>query len=494
MLILVTLFLYFLNLGSFQVWSPNEAFYADSARRMLQSGDFINPYYNGELRLNKPPMTYWLVSLGYLVVGVNEWGLRLMHAFLGVATGLLTLFITKELTGSWSKGLFGLIVLLLSLQFFGNAQYASPEIPFTFFITLSLYLWLLYYKRRRLPLLVFAFVSSSLAMLVKGPAGFVIPAGVVFLYLLLTDPRELLKLRYYLLSGLALIMGLWWHIYQFFTKGGLFWEIFYKENLKRIYHGKEPFYFYFLDLQVSFLPYSLMFLPALIWILLKVREDYKFPLVWFLFVYGLFSLVSQKIPVYVLPAFPAIAIMTSGFVLSEDWKRLKKVLVLIICFFMAIALMFGVFIFSLSYIFLVLAPLPFLLFLKDYRLSPALSSLILLLVLKTGLLNQLEEKRKIRELGEYIKKIDPGAYLPVYQAGHFHHSLPFYAERSIKRDTEPKEDSLVLFKVGSFKGCEPIKTFRLYTGSESRLFRFFMDARRNRNFEEFGLCHYRPGT
>ncbi|MCS7195781.1 MAG: phospholipid carrier-dependent glycosyltransferase, partial [Aquificaceae bacterium] len=69
-LVFLTVALYFFKLGSFQVWSPNEAFYAEATRQMLQSGDFLNPYYNGELRLNKPPMTYWLVSLGYLLLGV----------------------------------------------------------------------------------------------------------------------------------------------------------------------------------------------------------------------------------------------------------------------------------------------------------------------------------------------------------------------------------------------------------------------------------------
>ena len=271
-LVLFVVLLYFLNLGAFQVWSPNEAFYADSARRMLQNGDFINPYYNGELRLNKPPMTYWLVAIGYSLFGVNEFGLRFMHALLGLGSAFITMLMAKELTGSWKAGVYSFLALSLSVQFFANSQYASPEVPFTFFITLSLYLWLLYYKRGYLFLLPLAFFASSLAMLVKGPAGFVLPAGIVFIYLLLKDPRELLKLRYYILSVLALLLGLWWQAYQIFTKGSLFWEVFYKENLKRIYHGSEPIYFYLADLNVSFLPYSLIFFPAFLWVVIKLKR------------------------------------------------------------------------------------------------------------------------------------------------------------------------------------------------------------------------------
>lgn len=159
--------LYLLNLGYFQVWSPNEAFYADATRAMVQSGNFIDPYYNGELRLNKPPMTYWLVAIGYYLLSINEWGLRLMHALLGLMTGIITFLIAKEITGNYKIGLFSFLMLTLSVQFFANSQYASPEVPFTFFITLSLYLWFISYKRKSLLLLFFAFLSSSCAMLVK---------------------------------------------------------------------------------------------------------------------------------------------------------------------------------------------------------------------------------------------------------------------------------------------------------------------------------------
>ncbi|MEN3028805.1 MAG: glycosyltransferase family 39 protein [Aquificaceae bacterium] len=490
LLVFLTVALYFFKLGSFQVWSPNEAFYAEATRHMLQGGDFLNPYYNGELRLNKPPMTYWLVSLGYLLFGVNEWGLRLMHALLGVGTGLLTFLIAKELTGNWQVGIFSLLILLLSLQFFANAQYASPEVPFTFFITLSLYLWLLSYRKNSLFLLSLAFLSSSLAMLVKGPAGFLLPAGVVFLYLLFENPKELLRFRYYLLSLPALLFGLGWHAYQLLTKGEIFWKVFYRENIKRIYHGEEPVYFYLLDMKVSFLPYSLLFFPALLWVFSRLRREYSFPLVWFTFVYGLFSLISQKIPLYVLPAFPALALITSGFLLSQDWERLKRFLSLLLCSLIVLGLLLAVFFFSLNPALLLLLPLPFLVFLREYRLSPAVAGILLVLFLKTGLLPYLEGSRGVRELGRFIKSLDPDTSKPTYQLGHFHHSLPFYAERRIIRGEEPKRGALVVFRSGYFNRCEPVRTFRLYTGSESRLFRFLVDARRGRNFADFGVCLY----
>ncbi|MFN3814110.1 MAG: ArnT family glycosyltransferase, partial [Aquificaceae bacterium] len=187
-LLLFIPFLYFINLGLPQVWIPNESFYADASRHMLESFDFLTPYYNGQLRLAKPPMTYWIVSLGYAIFGINELGLRFFHALLGLLVGLLTFLLSKEVLKDTKTSLFSMLILLTSFQFFANARYASPEVPFVFFITLSLYLWLLGYKRGNTLLIFLAFLSSSLAMLVKGPAGFFIPASVVFLYLILNNP------------------------------------------------------------------------------------------------------------------------------------------------------------------------------------------------------------------------------------------------------------------------------------------------------------------
>jgi len=113
-----------------------------------------------------------------------------------------------------------------------------------------------------------------------------------------------------------------------------------------------------------------------------------------------------------------------------------------------------------------------------------------IVLLKFVLLTNLEEKRKAKELGEFIKLLDPKSSMLVYEVGHFHHSLPFYAERRIIRDKEPQKGSIVVYKSGTFEKCQPIKSFRLYTGSESRLFKLLMDGRKGKNFEDFFVCIY----
>jgi 4-amino-4-deoxy-L-arabinose transferase and related glycosyltransferases of PMT family len=219
LLVILSLLIYFFNLGAFQVWQPNEAFYADASRRMLETKDFITPIYNGELRLQKPPLTYWLVSLGFYIFGANEFALRFFHALLGLGTGLLSGILAWLLTKNLKTALLSFLVVVLSLQFFANAHYASPEVPLAFFVALTLTLWYGYYITKNTALLVFAFFSSSLGMLVKGPVAFVMPALIVFIFLLLEERREILNKKYYLLTPFALLSGLWWHIYQALVNG-----------------------------------------------------------------------------------------------------------------------------------------------------------------------------------------------------------------------------------------------------------------------------------
>jgi hypothetical protein len=87
-------------------------------------------------------------------------------------------------------------------------------------------------------------------------------------------------------------------------------------------------------------------------------------------------------------------------------------------------------------------------------------------------------------------ELDPKGELKTYQVGHFNHNLPFYAKRKIIRDQAPEEGSIVIFELGSFDRCMPLKTFELYKGSESRLFKFMLDTKRNKNFSQFGVCLY----
>ena len=63
---------YFVGLGASSLWDSNEAFYAETPREMIESGDLINPSFNYQPRFNKPPLSYWVVAASYKLFGVSE--------------------------------------------------------------------------------------------------------------------------------------------------------------------------------------------------------------------------------------------------------------------------------------------------------------------------------------------------------------------------------------------------------------------------------------
>ena len=98
-LLFVGLVAFFWHLGSISLIDETEPLFAEAARQMKLTGDWITPYFNGETRFDKPPLIYWLIALFYSAIGVNEWAVRLPSAL--AAMGLVSL-------GFYTIWLFGL--------------------------------------------------------------------------------------------------------------------------------------------------------------------------------------------------------------------------------------------------------------------------------------------------------------------------------------------------------------------------------------------------
>ncbi len=79
-LFIISFIAFIANLGSIGLMDKTEPMFVEAARQMMITGDWVTPYWNGETRFDKPPLTYWLVSLSFNLFGVNEWGARIPSA------------------------------------------------------------------------------------------------------------------------------------------------------------------------------------------------------------------------------------------------------------------------------------------------------------------------------------------------------------------------------------------------------------------------------
>jgi len=175
-------------------------------------------------------------------------------------------------------------------------------------------------------------------VLTKWPPGFIIPAGIIFLYLLWKDRRELLNPLYYAGTVLVSVLSGWWFLYTFLSEREKFLEMLYFENIQRIYGIQEdPIYFHLFNIPVSFLPYSFLVYAGIIWWFKKRVKNIDLFALWFLLMFIVFSLVKMKLPTYMMPAYPAMSIITAEFLTKSDWKGFK----VFSCIFLFLLLIFA---------------------------------------------------------------------------------------------------------------------------------------------------------
>jgi 4-amino-4-deoxy-L-arabinose transferase-like glycosyltransferase len=177
---------YFVNLGATSIIDANEAFYSETPREMIESGDYISPTFNYEPRLNKPPLSYWVVAAFYRVSGVSLGAARLPIA-LGAMVILATAFLLGRQAFSTDAGLLAAITLAATPRMLLFSRRIIIDVYTAMFVGLTLLFFVLAEtepERRRRWLLAM-YVSAALGVLTKGPVAVAIPALVFGVYLVL---------------------------------------------------------------------------------------------------------------------------------------------------------------------------------------------------------------------------------------------------------------------------------------------------------------------
>jgi len=332
--------LYFLNLGRWDLWNPDEPRYAQVAREMVNGGDWVLMHYNGKIYDDKPPLFFWLIAFSsYLWQGFSSFSVRVPAALFGTLTVLLTFFLGKMLYTSRTGFLSGLI-LATSVEFAYLSTRANIDTTLTFFTTASLLCFLLWYRRgqdkakdmkkaevevkveekakMRNPLIYGFYIGMALATLAKGPVGFILPLSVSLIYLVVQkDWGGIRRMR--LLSGMALFLGivLLWYL-PALLKGGedYLQATLFKHTIDRYAQGwskARPIYYYLYNFPADFLPW-ILFVPAAVAYgfsreKLEKRGEFLFLFMWFALIFIFFSISKGKRPIYLLPLYPAVSLM-----------------------------------------------------------------------------------------------------------------------------------------------------------------------------------------
>jgi 4-amino-4-deoxy-L-arabinose transferase-like glycosyltransferase len=182
-LVLVALcgFTFFFKLSAPAIVDSDEGFYAEAAREMLESGDWITPHFNYAVRLDKPILFYWLVGFAYVVTGVGEAAARVFAAVCGLGLVLLAYVVGQR----WIGPATGFLAGSIAATCFGigwMARQALPDLPLAFFVTLGTWAAIEAVTpgaRHARRWLVLAAIALGLGALTKGPIALAVPAVVV---------------------------------------------------------------------------------------------------------------------------------------------------------------------------------------------------------------------------------------------------------------------------------------------------------------------------
>lgn len=382
-LIFLVIILFFIRINSLPLIDPDEPRYATSAREMIESGNWVVPYFNGHPRLVKPPFFYWLVAMSFKLFGVSELSARLPSLVFALGGVVITYLWARTMWGIWSAFWTGFILAICPL-YISIARLCITDMTMSFFLYLSLFLFYIGYKRgvQGLWSKIGLYISLAIMCLTKGHVGILIFLLVTCTFLIAMKDIGYMKKLWHL-PGFLVFVGiiLPWGI-RFLLDVGIkdVAAILSTETIGRFikgYHHPEPIYYYIKVFFLGFFPWSI-FIPMILWLGFKwMREKGNgsgdgdcglhvakgmapnsgtgivFFGVWLIVVAAFFSMSRSKLFTYILPMAPTVP-----FLVVFIWNRLRLERCKSKYFSIVLSLLLFIFVFSLTLVFFVPKWLP----------------------------------------------------------------------------------------------------------------------------------------
>jgi 4-amino-4-deoxy-L-arabinose transferase-like glycosyltransferase len=323
-LLCVFTLIWFSNLDYRRLVHPDEGRYAEIPREMLVSGDWVTPRLDGIKYFEKPALQYWLTAAAYEAFGVHHWTARLWPALAGYLGVLFIGYVGLRLGGP-TLGLYSAAALAGCLWYALNAHILTLDAGVTLWMCVGLGSLFIAQRAAATPLEIrwwmwAAWAALALATLSKGLIGIVLPGAALVAYTLVTRDWALWR-RLHLVSG-ALVFGAlavpWFAVVS--ARNPEFFDFFFiHEHFTRFLtteHRRQGAWWYFVPIFVGGI---LPWLSVFAWTAHRAWRDapddanrfnwQRFALVWAAVIFLFFSASGSKLPSYILPIFPALALV-----------------------------------------------------------------------------------------------------------------------------------------------------------------------------------------
>jgi len=337
-LFLICWALFFFGNNIFSLTDPDEVFYSLTAKEMAAKNEWTTPLIFGQPQFEKPPLTYWLIEVAFKTWGESPFTARLFPAVFATLGVMAIYFLGLMGFQDERKAFLTAVVLATSAFFAGMGKTVFTDMIFTVLILCAFtsFMYGFIDRRRQGMGLIGFYAFCALATLAKSPLGFLIPQTAVILFLLYQRQINFLR-SWWVLAGFALyiLIALPWYAYIYHQYGHAFiQEFFYNDHWRRLleaeHKGNDHWFFYPLTMIGGLFPWSLFLLAAWVDLFKRLRSSVTaidhLSLSWLLAVLLVFQFAHSKLASYILPLFPALALMTGNFLgnaLSQVQQRKK---------------------------------------------------------------------------------------------------------------------------------------------------------------------------
>jgi 4-amino-4-deoxy-L-arabinose transferase-like glycosyltransferase len=339
--------LYLPNLGGPSLWDIDEGNNSSCSQDMRESGDWVVPHFNGDLRPDKPALLYWLQLAAYQAFGINEFSARLPSALAALATVLLTYELGRRMFDP-ATGLLAGVVLASATLFSAAAHFANPDALLDACAVLTFLFFWQAFRVGNTRWLVAAGAATGLGVLAKGPVAIVLPLGAAGLFLLWSRQLNFLWDRRVVWASLAcaLVFAPWFAWVAAETKARFLIDFLMTHNVGRYLspmegHGGGPTgtaaavryiwqaLYYPAVLLAGLAPWS-AFLGLAAWYGTGRRASadagpgstlppaYRLLWCWIAVYFVFFALAGTKLPNYILPLYAPAALLVARFL--ERWR------------------------------------------------------------------------------------------------------------------------------------------------------------------------------
>jgi 4-amino-4-deoxy-L-arabinose transferase-like glycosyltransferase len=317
---------FFSGLGAFGFIGPDEPRYAWVARAMAETHDWITPRLYGRPWFEKPVLYYWAAAAAFRSLGVSEFAARLPSAAAALVAALALAWAGFRLYGAATAWAVALI-FPTCIGVFGFARAATMDMLFTATLTVAL---VAAYRAGRedgpphYPALATFGIFLGLATLAKGPAAIVLGGGSVLVWALATlRPARAGRLFHPLAIAAFAVVAVPWYVVCAFRNPGFARSFLLEQNFERfltpVYHHIRPGWFFGPVILLGMAPWTIVLLGVTLrgigWFLRGGWRDAPgaFLACWAIVPIAFFSFSQSKLPGYILPSLPPLALLAASF-------------------------------------------------------------------------------------------------------------------------------------------------------------------------------------